>query len=297
MRGPDDLSSDMASRSSSDRTEQIIAGRASPDDLPDGSARVARLLTALRSPMASDGAREQEAVSGIVAAIASAPASLDLARRRRVLPKLLTAKAAAAAAAMLLVGTGAAAATGSLPDTAQSTVSRALSHVAVSVPDPHDHAEDRAHPGEHGDAVGPDATGHAMKGLCTAWSARGKADVARGNSGNSIAFTNLRHAAHDAGMLVKDYCHDVLASRHASGDGHSSDRDGDHGRSADHRQNGDHGPAVETPNSGGIDTGSTASDGANADGADHSAPPAAEGSDNATGDHGSSGSDHPTGRP
>lgn len=311
MRGWDDLSSDMAFFSSSDRSEQLILGHTAPDDLPEESARVAKLLTALRSPMASDGAGEQEAVSTIVAAIVAAPVSLDTARRRRMLPQLLTAKVAAAAAAVLLVGTGAAAATGSLPDAAQSSVSRALTHVDVSIPDPNDHANDHAtgagdhpQPGDHGAAIGPDATGPAMKGLCTAWAARGKGDTDRGNSGDSVAFTNLRHSAHDAGMLVKEYCHDVLTAQPKSSNGDASDPSGDQGQSADHRQNGDHsptggnGPAVETPNSGGVDTGSTASDGANSNGADHAAPPASAGSGNAKSDHGSSsGSDHPTVRP
>jgi hypothetical protein len=305
----------MAFFSSSDRTEQLITGRSAPDDLPDESARVAKLLTALRSPMASDGAGEQEAVSTIVAAIAAAPVSLDTARRRRMLPQLLTAKVAAAAAAVLLVGTGAAAATGSLPDAAQSSVSRALSHVDVSIPNPNDHGDDHANdhatgagdhpqPGNHGAAIGPDATGSAKKGLCTAWAARGKDDTERGNSANSVAFTNLRHTAHDAGMLVKEYCHDVLTVGPKSPNGDSSDPSGDQGQSADHRQNGDqspagdHGPAVETPNSGGIDTGASASDGANDGGAGHAAPPASAGSGNDGADHGSSsGPDHPTGRP
>lgn len=314
MRGSDDLSPDMAFFSSSDRSEQLITGRSAPDDLPDESARVAKLLTALRSPTASDGAGEQAAVSAIVAAIAAAPVSLDTARRRRMLPQLLTAKVAAATAAVLLVGTGAAAATGSLPDAAQSSVSRALSHVDVSLPNPYDHGDDHAsdhstgaddhpQPGDHGSAIGPDATGPAMKGLCTAWAARGKGDADRGNSGDSVAFTNLRHTAHDAGMLVKEYCQDVLAVEPTSRNGDSSDPSGDQGQSADHRQNGDQsptgddGPAVETPNSGGIDTGTSASDGANDVGADHASPPASAGSGNAGADHGSSGSDHPTGRP
>ena len=311
MRGSDDLSPDMAFLSSSDRTEQLITGRSAPDDLPDASARVARLLTALRSPTLSDGAGEQEAVSTIVAAIAAAPVSLDTARRRRMLAQLLTAKAAAAAAAVLLVGTGAAAATGSLPDAAQSSVSRALAHVDVSVPSGDDHggdhaagADDHPKPGDHGAAIGPDATGPAKRGLCTAWAARGKGDTDRGNSGNSVAFTNLRHTARDAGMLVKEYCHDVLTVDPKSPDDDSSDPSGDEGQSTDHRTNGDqsptgdHGPAVDTPNSGGIDTDSGASDGANSGGTDHAPPPASDGSDNSGGDHGSSsGQDHQTDRP
>ena len=313
MSGSDDLPTDLAFLSSSDHSERLISGRIAPDDLPDDSARVARLLTALRSPTASDGAGEQEAVAAIVAAIAAAPISLETARRRRMLPQLLTAKAAAAAAVVLLAGTGAAAATGSLPDVAQRHVADALAKVDVSIPKPGgDHARSGSHdgeqPGDHGAAVGPDATGPAMKGLCTAWAARSKGDDNRGNSGYSIAFTNLRHRAHDAGMLVKGYCNDVLSADPGSDAADHSSRpadagtagadhgrpdagtpaDGTHGKSgAEHgAQNGEHPtPPGTTPESG-IDTGSTASDGANSGGVDHAAPPAAVGSDNSAADHG-----------
>ncbi len=310
MSGSDDFHTDMAFLSSSDHSEQLICGRIAPDDLPDDSARIARLLTALRSPTASDGVGEQEAVATIVAAIAAAPISLETARRRRMLPQLLTAKAAAAAAVVLLAGTGAAAATGSLPDVAQSRVADALAKVDVSIPKPSgDHAHPRSQngtqPGDHGSAVGPDASGSAMKGLCTAWAARSKGDDNRGNSGDSIAFANLRHRAHEAGVLVQEYCHDVLsadpgsdASDHSRRPTDAGGAGADHGRrdegkpaggthgqsGADHAaQNSEHPtPAPTTPESG-IDTGSTASDGANSGGVDHAAPPAAAGSDNSTG--------------
>ena len=282
MNASDDLLAAMAFLSS-DRSERIIAGSTPIDDLPDESARVARLLTALRSTTPSGEGGEQKAVASLMAAIAAAPVPLDSVRRRHMIRQLLTAKAAAATAAVLLLGTGAAAATGSLPDAAQGAVSHALSHVNVSVPDPNDHANDHAHPGDHGTAVGPDATGSAMKGLCTAWAARGKGDAPRGNSADSVAFTNLRHTARDAGMLVKDYCHGVLTAAHpASGGSDGSGASSDHRQNADH-PTGDHGAVVDTPNSGGIGTGTTASDGANSDGTEHAPPAASSGSANSDG--------------
>ena len=306
MSGSDDLLTDMAFLSSPDHSEQLISGRIAPDDLPDDSARVARLLTALRSPTASDGAGEQEAVATIVAAIAAAPISLETSRRRRMLPQLLTAKAAAAAAVVLLAGTGAAAATGSLPDVAQSRVADALAKVDVSIPKPsgdHDRASSQngSQLGDHGSAVGPNASGSAMKGLCTAWAARSKGEDNRGNSGDSVAFANLRHRAHEAGVLVEEYCHDVLSAGSGSDAADHSRRptdagragagqpaDGTHGKSgADHgAQNSDHPTSAGTTPESGIDTGSTSSDGANSGGVDHAAPPAAAGSDNSTADHG-----------
>ena len=273
----------MTFSSSADRSERLIAGLDAPDDLPDAGARVARLLAALSAAAVVDDAADRAAVATIVVAITHNPIPLTRSRRKNMIPQLLTAKAAAVTAALMFAGTAAAAATGALPDSAQSAVARTLSHVNVSVPDPHENAKDRSsdraqghgaddqtNSGDHGSAVGPDATGKAMRGLCTAWSARNATDADRGNSGNSIAFSNLRHAAHDAGMLVRDYCKDVAAPRPDA-------PNSAHGTSSDHA------PAVSTPNSGGIGTGSQASDGANQGGVDHAAPEASQGSANADG--------------
>jgi hypothetical protein len=252
----------------------------------DGEVRIARLLEALRTPTTSDGAPEQEAVSAIAATIAASPTRLTPGRPR-MLTRIAAAKVAAVAAVVLLAGTGAAAATGSLPDPAQSVVSDALAKVHVDVPHPDDHAADAGAASDHsaGTAVGPDATGPAMKGLCTAWAARGKTDDSRGNSGNATSFSNLRQAAHAQDQLVKDYCADVLAAPdETSGPGQSAEDHGrsgeDHGRSAE-----DHGPPTSTPPSG-VDQGTTASEGANQGGVGHSAPGATDGAAN-------SGSHHP----
>ena len=203
----------------------------------------------------------------------------------------VTARAGALAAGLVLVGaTAAAAATGSLPDAAQSTVSKALSHVGVDVPNPDNHASD--HVADHGNSknagnpVGPDATGAAKQGLCTAWAARNRTDADRGKSANSTAFTNLRRAAQAEGQLVKEYCAAVLAGRgdHGQADSHHGQAGDDHGSSGSQGQNGaDHRSPVTTPNSGGVDTGATASDDANSTGSAHAAPEATAGSDNSTG--------------
>jgi hypothetical protein len=278
----------MASRTSSDAFDRLLSGEA-PEPDAHGS-EVARLLAALRSPMPPDGAREQEAVSSFAEAVTAAPTRLaDV--RTGMRSRHRTARIAAATAAIVLLGgTAAAAATGSLPDGAQSAVAKALSHVSVDVPDP---GASHPAPTPHAGAVGPDASGPAHRGLCTAWAARGKADADRGASGDSTAFANLRHAAHDEGLLVKDFCADVLAGTGPAG---SASADPDPGQSgADHGQPGadpgqsgeDHGngadpPApVATPNGGGDGTGATASDGANQQGVDHAADAASQGSGNA----------------
>jgi hypothetical protein len=290
MTGWDDSTPAMASRVSSEAADRLLSGSALPvSDLPASDVpvpEVARLLAALPSPMASDAVREQEAVASFAAVVMSGPAPLDEARSARHGRRTATV-VAATAALVLLGGTAATAASGSLPDGPQSVVSKALSHVSVHVPDP-----DTPHGStvDHHGPVGPDATEEAKHGLCTAWAARGKADTDRGASGDSTAFSNLRQAAHDDGMLVKEFCAEVL-DRHATGANSGAPSTTDHGQSDDPQgQSGaEHGDAddspapVATPNGGGVGTGSDASKGANTNGASHAADDAAQGSANADG--------------
>jgi hypothetical protein len=55
---------------------------------------------------------------------------------------------------------------------------------------------------------GPDATGAAKYGLCTAWAAT-PTPSAHSHKRDSVAFTNLQKAAAAAGKSVDDYCKDV----------------------------------------------------------------------------------------
>jgi hypothetical protein len=59
--------------------------------------------------------------------------------------------------------------------------------------------------------VGPDVTGPAQFGLCTAWSASGKPK----NPG-AIAFKNLSDAATAAGQTVEEFCAPVIAAHEAA---------------------------------------------------------------------------------
>lgn len=150
-----------------------------------------------------------------------------------MIPQILTAKAAtAAAAAVLFAGTGAAAATGSLPAPVQRAASDALEHVSISVPTPNEHANVHAtqHTPDHTDgrssgATGPDANGPAKQGLCIAWSARSNASVNDGNSSRSVAFTNLRNAANLKSPTIAEFCHDVITAHddHTSGSSNQPD--------------------------------------------------------------------------
>lgn len=276
MTFSDDPMDEMARFLSPDRAERLLTGADAPDDLPDGAARVARLFSSLGSRgAAEDPTGEQRAITAIAAAIGQAPVPLTPHRRRRMLPQLLSAKAAAAAVAAILAGTTAAAAAGSLPDPAQKAVSRTLSHVDISVPSPDDQANDQV--GDNADhapadatdtgnanATGPDATGPAMYGLCTAWAAGPSTANPNSRKASSVAFSNLQKAADKAGMSVAEYCKDARPG----GVGTSTTTTSTPPVAAEH------GPRVSTPNRGG--TGN--------------APPAAgAGSGNAD--------NHPRGRP
>jgi hypothetical protein len=132
-------------------------------------------------------------------------------RRSRLLTALLTAKAAAAAAAVATValgGVAAAAYTGTLPAPAQQ-----FAHSVIGAPSPQpSHRPDIPQPGHvpgtpqatpaRTGAVGPDATGPAAFGLCTAY-AHAKAHGTA--SQKATAFRNLAAAAGGAGKIAA-YC-------------------------------------------------------------------------------------------
>lgn len=300
MTGSDDSTEAMTvSGSSASAADRLLAGEAAPGD-PAVPESVGWLLAALRSPTTSDGAGEQEAVASIAAAVRAAPTRLDSLKGTHMNSRRISARAASLATALVLVGATAAAATGSLPDAAQSTVAAALSHVNVDVPNPDSHESDRVTDSERdhrADApVGPDAAGPAQQGLCVAWAARNRTDADRGESATSTAFTNLRRAARADGQLVKEYCADVLANRHDNGQP-PADRPkvaergpaeqpstrGSGASGQDHgRQGDDQSTPVGAPDTGGIGTGSDASDNKNVTGTDHAAPEAEAGSDNAS---------------
>jgi len=169
-----------------------------------------------------------------------------------MLTQILSAKAAVAAGtlAALLAGGAAAATTGSLPVPAQTAVSGALSRVGLSVPDPTSHADPHATDTQHrgaptkddatdqaGKAKGPDATGPAKFGLCTAWAATPTPN-AHSHKRSAVAFVNLQKAADAAGMSVADYCKGVTPT---SGEPDTTPpTTGEHGRPSSPGKSGDH---------------------------------------------------------
>jgi hypothetical protein len=185
--------------------DRLLTGALHPEDAPPGYGQVAALVGAARgAPHPINPTDRAAAVSAITAAISSAPGnSLTPQRKgnRHMISRLLTLKALGVALpAVALTAGSAAAATGSLPTPAQAAVASALSTVGVHVPNGHD-STDSTNSSAPASAVGPDASGPAKYGLCTAW----KANNGHASS-HSVAFSNLQKAAIAANETVTQFC-------------------------------------------------------------------------------------------
>ncbi|MDQ1396165.1 MAG: hypothetical protein QOG64_1424, partial [Acidimicrobiaceae bacterium] len=114
-----------------DTADRLLSGSLHPADTPRGYAEVARVMQAAISPVSLHG--EKAAVEAMQAAMAESPVPE---RRTNVITKLLSAKAAAIAVTSLISMTGAAAATGSLPQPVQHAADHIASTVGVDLPTP-----------------------------------------------------------------------------------------------------------------------------------------------------------------
>jgi hypothetical protein len=139
-----------------------------------------------------------------------------------MLGKVLSAKVAAIAATAFLGAGTAAAATGNLPDPAQSAVSKALSHVNVSVPGPNDHAnqhaKDKAKEHAEDEAGTENENRNREFGLCTAFLAGPNSHAnsqatANTHSGknDSTAFAGLIAANGGTVDATTAHCEQVVA--------------------------------------------------------------------------------------
>jgi len=211
-----------------------------------------RLVSAAALAPATDAELrgEQEALAGFREAFPESSTCSRLKRRRPVSPSTLGARLgiAAAAATLSLGGLSAAAMTGTLPDSAQHVAHQVVGAPPVS--DEGDETEDSTEATEPAerrtddsaetdadatktedsessssaptDAVGPDATGPAAFGLCTAYSHAGDKGQA---AERSVAFRNLAEAAGGEDE-VEAYCAEV---EHPSSDAKATDEDADSG--------------------------------------------------------------------
>ena len=230
--------------------DRLLAGAIAPEDAPPEYADVARLIRAAKAaPLPTELAGEARTVAAMAAALNERSVSLTPARSKRPSRMFFRMKVAAVVlAGTMAAGTGLAFA-GALPAPAQSAVSHFLATFGVTVPDPNAHAGN--HPNEHardhsghardhssGSApTGPEATGSARSGLCSAFP--GGQGGANGRKSDSVAFQNLQKAAAAAGQSVEQFCTGATPHEQASA-----------------------GAPVPTPDPGGTGTANTASGGA-----------------------------------
>jgi hypothetical protein len=195
-------------RSSQDAPERgdaslaaLLAGAEPAEGLAPGLQPVADALAALTAGPARDELAGQAAALAEFASRAGVPVPASRSRRRRhPLPaSLLSARAAAAAAvaALSLGGFATAAFAGALPAPAQQ-----FAHHTFGAPAARGGQPTSTHPGPATTPVGPDATGPAASGLCTAW-AHAKAHGTP--SQQAVAFRNLKAAAGGASNVAA-YC-------------------------------------------------------------------------------------------
>lgn len=151
-----------------DSASRLLQGLVHPDDAPPGYGSVAGLLNAAAqlpvAPVDEDAAAA--IVSAMLEVIRTAEPVPPTSRRKSMLGKLLAGKALAAVAVIGLTATGAAAATGSLPDPVQGVVSDTVSHVGVNIPHPNrgksaEHRQD----GKHDQSGDEGQSGDQSKGM------------------------------------------------------------------------------------------------------------------------------------
>jgi hypothetical protein len=192
--------------------ERLLTGQPAESSADPAIRAVAALVSAARtaaSPAEMSG--EAIAVAAYSRAVSSGIATTRRSRTWRspmlALSTLLASKVAAAAAigAVSVGGVSAVAYTGNLPTPVQN-----LAHHAVGAPAAH-------HGRPAGTPKGPDATGKAAFGLCTAYQA---AQANGGAPTNSVAFQNLANAAGGVANIAT-YCATVPHPGHTPS-GHPS---------------------------------------------------------------------------
>jgi len=179
----------------------LLAGTEPAVGLAPGLRPLADALAALTAGPASDELAGEAAARAEFEARVGVPSPVHRSRhwRHPVLASLLSARAAAAAAvaALGLGGLATAAFAGVLPAPAQQ-----FAHHTFDAPAAHPTQATGAHPSTTATPAGPDATGPAAFGLCTAW-AHAKAHGTK--SQQAVAFRNLAAAAGGASHVTA-YC-------------------------------------------------------------------------------------------
>jgi hypothetical protein len=186
--------------------ELLIAGAVEFDDAPPGFDRVARLINKAQGPATADELTARTTiVSSFAARVRARRVVRPKTKRTLAFPKFPAKVLALVAPVVVLVG-GVAAATDSLPPSAQAAVSQVLSSIGISVPTPQDDNEGIAGSTDSGTGsaaatvTGPDVGTRSPVAvrLCRAWRAGAL-------NSHSTAYRNLAVAAGGAGNLLT-YC-------------------------------------------------------------------------------------------
>jgi hypothetical protein len=266
MTTSDDLPGDMRRTTfDPDLVERLLDGRLEVDDAPDALAGIAALVRTARSPATAAELIDEPRVLEAMAAAPADASGVPRSGRMQVITQLARTKAAAIVVLSALgVGAVAAAVTANrpndrgngaptsapivvtvpetqptLPDTVPDTTESTTTSMSTTTTTVAAQLAAQA----AGAGGGPDATGPAAFGLCTAWEAHQRS----GAEPNGVAFQNLDAAAAAAGQTTADYCAGVIAEKTAAGSGAGVQTDTAGGNQR--AQNDDHGngPPADRP--------------------------------------------------
>jgi hypothetical protein len=219
-----------------DSAARMLQGLVQPDDAPPGFGPVAGLLAGAARPAPVDEDAAATTVCAMVEAIREGASAPQTSRRKPMLTKLLAGKTLAAALGVVaLTASGAAAATGSLPNPVQNVVAGAVSHVGVDLPHPGDrgnsagHRQDGVHrPSGHDSQAGGDASTSTTAGPGTT---SGGDDQGEGQ-GHEIS--DLAHQTKDdGGQVGPTVCAAASDGKCQAGDDHGQGKGGNSGSSDD----------------------------------------------------------------
>ena len=272
MSDSDDLYDVTQPPISEELAEQLLSGSNHGVGSTPSASQLGALFAAVRAPADPSELDNMDAIVSVFqGAVVTTAAGQSTARTRPMIKKLLTGKALATLGAITLVSAGAAAAaTGTVPSpfssdkakevTAEHVPEKAFDAVgkhadgtdddADEATDTTEAADESTEPTEATEATeakvddetdatddttegqGPDATGPAKYGLCTAFAAHAEhgddaddADDATPTESTEVPvpFQNLADAAAAAGQTVEEFCADATPGRSESAPGHSEE--------------------------------------------------------------------------
>jgi len=201
--------------------EGLLFGRPVPAGAPADQQSLARLLASASGPASErELAGEAAAVAAFVQvagwrAVGSPGRVRTAARRSSLVASVLSVRlaVAAVAGAVALGGVTVAGYAGVLPASAQHLAHSALGAPAPRGPAAKPGAEAAGRQAQSAIPVGPDATGKAKHGLCTAYAA---AKAHGSAAAKSVAFKNLAKAAGGASSIAR-FCAGVTSPGSPSG--------------------------------------------------------------------------------